>query len=151
MAYSLSEAGQQKYVNVVDITPASMNVNKIPLTETKPIDHIKATSIQEAFDLIEAKKEEDTWVYLDIQTDRVLTPTEIKDLRKLKKDIVIIRPILMGEERDNGISPATTLSIEEEFLEFYKSKREGTLPSPETLALFLKLSSIGDHTEHETD
>ena len=142
--YSLSEARQQKYVNILDITPDSLDITQIPLTNHKPIDHIKATSIEDAFARLEAKKDEDSWVYLDIATDRVLTPTEIKEIRKLKKDIVIIKPLLQATETENLTETPDELSISEEFLEFYKSKREGVSPSQETIELFLKLTQFTD-------
>lgn len=141
IAYSLSEADHNKSVNILDITPSEVSVSQIPIVPYKPIHRVKVNSIENAFELIEAKVNDHCWIYLDINTPRVLTTSEIKALRKLHKDIVVIRPHLMGTDDD----PATgetlpELSIEDEFHAFYKSKREGTSPSPETLALFLKLT-----------
>lgn len=138
--YSKSEIGYTKSVYIVDIAPKEeAKVTKKYLKNYKPIEIWKAKSIEEAINICKDKKDENAWVFLEIETDRILTMSEIKEIKTNKKDILEIRPIFKDiQEVNNQIYEER--SIEEEFLHFYR-ERKGVEVTKETLEVFNRMCS----------
>lgn len=113
----------------------------------KPIRIWKAASIEEAQRLCEQNAKEESWVYLEVETERYIREHEIKEMRSCKKDILEIRPVigeLQGAEEE--ISPES-LSFGEQFVEFYKATQK-LEPQKELVELLMK---ILEEDENETD
>lgn len=136
--YSKSEIGYSKSVYIVELFPnEEAVVSKRYLKNYKPIEIWKAQSIEEAILMCHEKKHDNAWVFLEIKTDRVLTPSEIKEIKTTKKDIIEISPIFDISQTEEEVLYEER-SIEEEFLDFYKQKR-GVNATNNTLEVFLKM------------
>lgn len=150
--YSKSEITRSKCVYMVDIVPnQEAIVEKIYLRNYKPIEVWKTENIESAIELCKNRKNDNCFVYLEIKTDRVLTPSEIRELRTTKPDIVEILPILtlIGEKEEK--TSYVEKSIIEEFKDFYTTTRK-LEPNEETTNLFLSLSQhLEDFEEMELD
>lgn len=137
--YSKSEIGYSKSVFFAEIHPnKTAVVEKIYLKNYKPIEVWKTESIEDALILCEEKKDDNCFVFLEVKSDRVFLQSEIKEIRKLKKDIVEIQTILYEKEQDKHYFENDEKSIPEQFEEFYKSIK-GVFPEKELTELFLDI------------
>lgn len=143
--YSKSELNYSKCVYLIDVDPGQeAQVQSVYLRNYKPIEVWKCLSIEEALERCSQECKKQAWVYLEIETDRVLRADEIKALRDLRRDIVEIRPILATEEREREeIKNLTDFNIMELFQEFYFQKR-GAQPSEEIVELFTQIIGEGE-------
>ena len=117
-----------------------LSQNVIYLNTFKPIEVWTCGNVQEAIEMCREHRDDNTWVYLEIHTDRIITQDEIKEMKRLKRDIIEIRPILGDSEReDEEIENIADFNIEDIFTRFYMEK-SGVTPDPELIELFLSLS-----------
>lgn len=146
LQYSKSEINYSKCVYKIDIEPGQEPlVQPIYLKNYKPIEVWKCCGIEDALNRCHENAEKDIWVYLEIETDRVLTRDEIKALRDIRRDIVEIRPMLTIEEsKDDEIENLSELNMIELFNSFYL-KDSGVQPSQELVEIFSKI--IGEEGE----
>lgn len=143
LAYSRDEAVYSKAVNVVDIKAGGpAKVEKIPLSCIKPIEVYKCGSIEEALKRCKEESGRDSYVYLDIKSDRTLTMEEIRLLKSLKDDIMDIRLILDGAE-SAALEEREALSLKDGFVDFYKKNRQAE-PDSELIELFLSVMGEED-------
>ncbi|MDR1541720.1 MAG: exonuclease SbcCD subunit D C-terminal domain-containing protein [Clostridiales bacterium] len=141
--YSKSETGYAKSVIIVDVHPGKEPAfEKVHLRNYKPVEVWKLGSIEEAIAECEARGAENSWVFLEVKTDRPLTPSEMKLMKSAKRDIVEINPIMDSVDADAGNS-SEEKTIAEEFADFYLSLR-GAAPSEELIELFLSISGEED-------
>jgi len=139
--YSKNEKNNANCVYVVDVKPGeAAKVDKLFLRNYKPIEVWKCTSIEDAIERCKEFSEKNMWVYLEITTDRVLLQEEIKEMKRLKRDIIEIRPDIAGLECaiDIEYESLTEKSMEEVFKGFYKKERT-IEPTEELTNLFLKI------------
>ncbi len=118
------------------------SITPIPLPVYKPIEVWHGKSPEEALELCRIHSHEDSWVYLEIETERgYITEEEIRQMRELKKDILEIHPISAGEpdwkNQDDG---GKEKSLEELFTDYYRQENKGAVPDPELIRLLLELS-----------
>jgi exonuclease SbcD len=136
--YSKSETGYAKCVYMVEAHVGKEPViDKIHLSNYKPVEVWPFKSIEEAIAACEKRAGENTWVFIEIETDRPLKPSEIRAMKTAKDDIVEIRPIYDKAEKVSREKEAEK-TIAEEFIGFY-TKQKGVGPGEETLKLFLAL------------
>lgn len=147
--YSKKEIHYSKSVYVVDINIGKeVEVKEIYLKNYKPIEVWKCKSIEDALIKCAEDGERDIWVYLEIETDRVLTQSEIKEMRKSRQDIVEIKPIFNETDREEDeAEDITSMSIEELFKDYY-IYRNGVNPTEELMNLFSKIVQ-GEGEENE--
>ena len=150
LQYSKSEIDYGKCLYKIEIEAGlAAEVTPIYLKNYKPIEVWKCEGIEEALKMCQDRAEENIWVYLEIETDRVLTRDEIKALRDIRKDIVEIRPLLVeeeeSEERVDNLSQMNMLDL---FKKFYLNERSAH-PSEEIIEMFLKITGEGEE-EYET-
>ncbi|WP_202710418.1 exonuclease SbcCD subunit D [Sporosalibacterium faouarense] len=141
LQYSKSERSYSKCVYLVDIEPGKdAEVEEILLKNRKPIEVWKCNSIEEAINKCEESQEREVWAYLEIKTDRVLTQSEIKEIKKLKPDVLAINPIFedIDNAGDNEVDEMKERNIMELFEEFYISERKAR-PTQEFMELFAKI------------
>ena len=137
--YSKNESNHSKYVYIVDVLCGEEPViNRIQLKKNKPIIVIRADSVENALDLCEKHKDESSYIYLEIYTDRVILQDEIKKMRTLKNDIVEILPIFAEDDEATEKSFEEEKTINEQFVDFY-FENKNTFPTEEILELFLEL------------
>ena len=72
----------------------------------------------------EERKDENSFVYLEIKTDRVISNEEIRIIKSNKKDIIEIRPILMSNDIFTVTENMLDKSDEDKFIEFFKEKNK---------------------------
>lgn len=145
--YNKNELSYQKQINYIEVKVGEeAEIQEISLPVYKKIEVWKASSIENAIDICKAHQEEESWVYLEIQTDRYIREDEIKLMRSLKTDILEIRPIIAHIEKENTKDIAEQ-SFREQFIEFYKSSRNNLEPEEKTLNLLLELVSQEDQDE----
>lgn len=141
IAYSKSEAGQQKQVNVVTLcAKKEAVVKRIALTEYKPIQIWKAQSIEQAISLCEQHQKEDSWVYMEIKTDRIIEQQEMKKMKTTKKDIIEILPVFPKKESTFLVEQKDGhWSIKDQFIAFFQQTTANAQPTEEVISLFLEL------------
>lgn len=140
LQYSKSERNYSKCVYLVDTKAGEEpKVKEILLKNRKPIEVWKCNAIEEAFDKCKENQEREVWAYLEIKTDRVLTQNEIKEIKKLKPDILAINPVFDEIERkefeEDNLKEKNILEL---FTEFYINENK-VEPTEEFMELFSKI------------
>lgn len=137
LQYSVSEIGYSKCVLLVDLEPGNEPViEEIKLRNRKPIEVWEVDGIENALKKCKENSGRPVWAYLRIKTDRTLLQTEIKEIKKIKPDILSIIPVISGEtEEDEEVAGFEEKDIIELFQEFYKKTKE-VEPDEEVLRMF---------------
>ena len=145
IAYSFSEAGQQKSVVVIDAKPGATAVwKKVPLTCGKPLVKWNATEgIEQVWRWVQEGKDAGAWIDLSVQVKTGLQLDEIHRLRNMHEGFIHIRPILpesseTGEARENV--DYSTLSVADLFMRFYE-ERLGIVPDNALVELFMEMAT----------
>ena len=138
--YSKRERNNKNCLYFIDLKPSSIALpEKVYLTDNKPIELWKCKSIEEAIDKCKADIEREIWVYLEISCDRIITQQEIKEMKEYRRDIIEIKPILVGtEEEEEVYDNLTEKNMEEVFSSFYLWKNE-VQPTQELIEMFLSI------------
>ncbi|RBP37426.1 exonuclease SbcCD subunit D [Garciella nitratireducens] len=143
--YSKSEIHYSKCVHLVEVEPSKeAKVTPMYLRNYKPIEVWRCSCIEDALRRCEKESEKEAWIYLEIETDRVLTADEIKSLKDFRRDIVEIRPLLTTEDfLEKERQDIKDLNIMELFFDFYRNKR-GVEPDQEMVELFAQIIGEGE-------
>ena len=140
LCYSFSEAGDQKYVAIIEAEPnKAVLLSKIPLTQGKPLVRKQFTSIEAATSWL--KENPDAWVELTLELKEYLRSEDRKRLYKTHEGIVFLIPKLL---LDIEHTPSTELSLQDInfenitplFVSYFKYKNGGIAPNQEILNLF---------------
>lgn len=146
LQYSKDEIIYAKGIQLIDVKPAQKPIiEKMLLKNYKPVECWRAKSIEESIALCEEKKEENCWVYLQIETDRVLEQWEIKKIRTTKADIVEIEPVFGLLEKNIEEKYFEEISPKDQFYSYYMKKRN-VAPTEELMDIFLKI--LNDEEEN---
>ncbi len=151
LQYSRSEVGYAKVVKIVDLEAgADALVRDVYLTNYKPIETWTCHSVQEAIDRCEENHDRPTWVYLEIHTDKVLDQEDIRAIKRAKKDLLGIQPILQSDGdpaliQDHKIDEMTMAEL---FTGFFK-KENGVAPTDQVANIFNML--VGEEGQDEAD
>ncbi len=145
LAYSFSEAGQQKSVVVIDVLPGKPAVCKeVPLLSGKPLVKWNATQgIEQVIQWVNEGRDADAWIDLAVYVQTGLQLEEIHRLRNIHAGIVHIRPILPEQAtlRDaQESSDFAALSMAEVFSRFFVEK-QGVKPDGALVDLFLEMAT----------
>lgn len=148
LQYSKSEIGYTKCCYIIDVEAGKEpEVNSIPFRNYKPIEVWKCDGIENAIKKCEENSNREVWVYLEIKTDRFISQEEIKEMKTLKKDILEIRPIIIGEDDyEDEFYNIKEKSMKELFKDFY-TKQRMTEPSDEVIDLFLSIVQEEDEED----
>lgn len=145
LAYSFSEASQEKSVTILEVHPGQPAVIKtVPLHSGRPLVRwVAPEGLRQVYSWIDEGRDRDAYIDLAVHVHSGLEFEEIHRLRALHEGIVQIRPILMhnGSEqmlKDEG--NRATRSLEEHFAQFY-FERNGVPPDDALVRLFLALAS----------
>ena len=93
LCYSFSEAGQQKYVAIIEAEPnREIKLEKIPLKNGKALVRKTFDSINKATNWLE--RNPDTWVELTIEMEQFLKKEEQNQLYNVHQGIVYLIPKL---------------------------------------------------------
>jgi exonuclease SbcD len=140
--YSKSEINYSKGAFLVDVKAGEeAQISDKKFRNYKPIEVWKCDSVQEALDKCENESEKNIWVYLEIKTSEIISTEDIKEMKRRRRDIVSIEPILEGVEREEDLVEALReKSMEEMFKEYFTKEKGGLAPTDELMELFLSIA-----------
>jgi len=142
LSYSFSEAGQTKYVSIIDIKPnQQVSFEKIALQNGKKL-------VRKTFDSIENTVEwlnenPNTLVELTLESETFLTADERKRLYQSHSGIVHLIPKIKNQETDESNLSEINLNqdIQALFKDYFKSKNGGQEANEELTNLFNEIAS----------
>lgn len=137
--YSKREVAYEKSLIIIEVTAKSdIDLKVVPLKTYKPIRICRANSAGEAIEFCEKYKDENSWVYIEIISDKTIPDSDIKLMKQWKKDIVEIIVKTQSERELEQEIPLEELSFEELFKEFYFSEKN-IMPSEELIELLKEI------------
>ena len=150
--YSKSEINYSKGAFLVNVEAGNdAEISQIMFRNYKPIEIWKCNSVEEALEKCEAEGERNIWVYLEIKTKEIISTEHIKEMKRLRRDIVSIQPILEGIEREEDLAESLReKSMEEMFKEYFIKEKAGLQPSKELMDLFLTIAYDEEDPKNET-
>lgn len=144
LPYSKSEISYSKCCYYFDAKAGqAIEPEKIDLKNYKPIEVWRCSSVQDALDKCEEHKERRIWVYLEIETDDFIPSEDIRQLKKIKKDIVEIKPIRSDVEKSVEEYDVREQPLNQMFSDFYAGER-GVTPTKELVELFMEIVEEGE-------
>lgn len=148
--YSKSEVGYEKFVLILNIDEKKEpTLEKVKLTDYKPIKVFKCENYEKALSLCEENRDLDSYVFIEIASDRPLTAEELRILREVKSDIVRIE--VNFDKNDTTIYEAEQEeNILEQFKQFYFEKRNVN-PTEQLLDTFLEILNDVEMEEETLD
>lgn len=142
--------GGKQCVFLVDVEPGGRSrITEVTLKSGKKIAHWKTAGIAQALELCQSQKDRGAWLFLEIELDEPLKPSETAALRAERgSDLIQIKPIFKLDRPGLETPDIEGMSFPELFKEFYKTrmKRE---PGKEVMALFTRLSCESEEEERE--
>lgn len=138
--YNQREISFANQILCVTLSPdGNRDIRKIPLPVYKPIEIWRCKSPEEAIARCQAHAEENSWVYLEIETDHYIHEEDIRAMKKLKADILSIRPVF-PDSHGSSLSPEKIEELPFEVLvqEYYKKKFQTDMEA-ETLELLMEI------------
>ncbi|MDD3926642.1 MAG: exonuclease subunit SbcD [bacterium] len=139
LAYSFSEAGQQKEVILVDAAPGRQpGISRIGLHSGKPLKRWQADNPDTAMAWCAEPDNAGCWVDLEITTSQPLSSEYLADLRRLHSGIISVRPRLIQADRENAVADRRELSIREQF-RLFAASTEGVEPPDELIDMFMEM------------
>ena len=138
--YNKKEISFAKKCFIVEIKAGeTCNIEEVELKVYKPIEIWKCDSIEQAIEKCDKHKDENSYVYLEISTDRFIREDEIKQMKLLKRDILEIIPKIQSDDSDEEqVQGINDRSFDEIFKEFYKKER-GVEADDEVVNLLLSI------------
>lgn len=136
LAYSFSEAGQQKYVSIIDVEPNKIaQLERIPLKSGKQLVCKRFDNIDLAVEWL--NQNQYTLVELTLESDDYLKSEDLKRLRKAHHEIVHIIPIVRNDNILNSNTKQINLNqdITALFSDYFKYAK-GQAPNEEIIELF---------------
>ena len=136
LSYSFSEAGQQKYVNIIEAEPGKdVQLERIPLKSGKQLVCKKFDDIDLAVQWLNDNQY--TLVELTIESDNFLKSEDLKRLRNAHHEIVHIIPIVCSDTVQHSSTKQVNLNqdITALFNDYFKSVK-GQAPNQEIIDLF---------------
>ncbi|WP_132745500.1 exonuclease SbcCD subunit D [Scopulibacillus darangshiensis] len=149
LAYSFSEANQPKSVTIIDVEPGEeAQVQEIYLSSGKPLVRWRAKNgIEDVYEWIEAGRDGNAWIDLEIKLTEALSVHDIQQLRKYHSGIIHIKPIYAEKEAIEESLRSSETPIDELFTKFYKQQTGGAEPGSDLIQLFLEL--INERADEE--
>lgn len=118
-------------------------IREIPLPVYKPIEIWRCDSPEEATRLCEAHSGESSWVYLEIQTDSYIHEEDIRAMKRLKADILSIRPVFSGEKEQESLSRRPEELPFDVLVKNYYRQKFQTEMSDETMEVLMDILKDG--------
>lgn len=142
LCYSFSEAGQTKYVSIIEATPNQpVSYEKIALQKGKALARKTFQSVENAVEWL--NENQNTLVELTLESETFLKAEERKLLYQSHKGIVYLIPKVKNQEIDENISSEINLSqdIQTLFQKYFKSKNNGQEANEDLIHLFNEIVS----------
>lgn len=143
LCYSFAEAGQTKYVSIVEAVPnKAVGYTKIPLTKGKILERKTFDNVSDAVDWL--TKNPDALVELTMESETFLTTAERKMIFQAHNGIVTLIPKVKYVENDNVMINKNNLDnkdIEALFVDYFKLKNNNQVPNKEIIDLFREIKN----------
>ncbi|MFY1045026.1 metallophosphoesterase family protein [Chryseobacterium sp. GP-SGM7] len=142
LCYSFSEAGQTKYVSVIDIKPnQKVSFDKIALQNGKKLVRKIFDSIENTIEWL--NENPNTLVELTLESETFLTADERKRLYQSHNGIVHLIPKIKNQEMsENNLSEINlNQDIQALFKDYFKSKNGGQEANEDLINLFNEIVS----------
>ncbi len=139
LAYSFSEAMQEKFVNIVTIKPGEEAITtKHPLKEGRKLIRKKCNGIDEAVEWLEANP--DVLVELCVRSEQYLTSDDRKRLAAAHDGIIQLIPDvqILGEEQEKQTDIDSSSDRNSLFIKYFRSMTQQE-PNKEILDLFTEI------------
>ena len=136
LAYSFAEAGQQKYVNIIEAKPnCIVRTERIALKSGKQVVRKRFDNIDLAVEWL--NENQYSLVELTIESDDFIKSEDMKRLRNAHSEIVHIIPIVSNDTILNSNTKQINLNqdITALFTDYFKYSK-GQLPNEEIIELF---------------
>lgn len=147
--YSKSEINYSKSVYLVDVLPGQKaDIEQLYLKNYKPIEVWDCESVEKAIEKCETEKDGNSWVFLNVHTQKPLTSEELNIIKTLRKDIISIEIITKEEEQESRNFNFEEKSMAELFGEYYFKLNNTEIPD-ELRDMFIQISE-GDLDETDT-
>lgn len=145
LAYSFSEANQNKYVILIEAEAGKLvGYKPIELLKGKKLRRKSFHSIDEAIEWLDEHQED--LIELTIISDNYLEASDKKRLMEAHSGIIQIIPqIKKSEVADTSSEVDLSLSMEKLFQEYFKSKNKGQDPSEGLMQVFREV--LGSEAE----
>lgn len=140
LAYSFSEADQQKEVVLVDLEKGRPTVvTPVKIASGRPLKRWAPRSLEEALKWCEDTRNANAWVDMELARDEPLTAGEISTLRAAHPGLINIRWVSTAQAIADGGRRVSELPLIERFKLFCRRNGGGAEPDQELLDLFLEL------------
>lgn len=145
LSYSFAEAGQKKYVVLVDVEPGQQaKINKVELTSGKKLLRFRAEGVEKAIEWLQ--QNQGCLVELTLATENFLTATERKQLNAVHDGIVVLIPevkstLNTATFNSKNIDPGK--NMETLFREYFTYSK-GQEPNKEITSLFTEILAEED-------
>lgn len=136
IAYSFSEAGQAKYVHIIDVEPgAEAKVDRVPLQSGRNLKRAVFENVDQA--VVWLRENAESYSEVTMRTTDFLKATENKRLRDASPLLVSIVPEPQNRSvvQTDNIQVDMNQSVKELFVQYFRSK-QGQEPNSEILELF---------------
>jgi exonuclease SbcD len=137
LRYSFSEAGQQKYVSIIDAEPGKpVQTERIPLESGKSLGRKTFHNADEAVGWL--SNNQDCLVELTLETDEFLKAEERKRLYQVHDGIIYLIPKVKNAGSSTNGNAEIDLSQDTKslFRDYFKSKNAGQEPNDDLMDLF---------------
>jgi exonuclease SbcD len=142
LAYSFSEANQDKYVILIDANPGKpVNISEILLKESKLLIRKRFEDIDEAVNWLNNHPE--VYVELTIVSDTYLSSEERKRLNEAHDGIVTLIPEIIHNksiDHESDLQIDLNKKMDELFIDFFHNKK-GQNPNERMMNLFKEILS----------
>jgi exonuclease SbcD len=142
LVYSFSEAGQQKYVSIVDIEPNEVpKIQSIKLESGRQLKRKSFDTVDEAVSWL--SENPNTLVELTLIIDEYLKSDERKRILQIHNGIIHLIPkikndkLLINKQKQIDLNQ----DMEQLFVDYFKSKNGGQIPNEEILVLFKEIQN----------
>lgn len=142
LCYSFSEAGQTKYVSIIEAEPKkAITFEKIALENGKPLVRKTFDSVEKTIEWFQENP--NTLVELTLESETFLKAEERKLIYQSHGGIVHLIPKVRNQDfNDNNLSEINlNQDIQALFKDYFKSKNAGQEPNEDLINLFNEIAS----------
>ena len=140
LCYSFSEAGQKKYVSIIDVQPNSQaTFERIRLKTGKPLERMQFIGLDDA--LLWLHLNPDALVEMTIETETFLKAEERKALYQAHQGIIHLIPKVRSVATEEVSSKEINLNqkMDDLFVDYFKTKHANQEPNDDLKALFQEI------------
>lgn len=140
LPYSFSEAGQQKYVVLVDLEPQKEPViQRVALTKGRELKRVTFDSVDLAVEWL--NNNPTALVELTIETDTFLKAEERKRIQQAHDGIIHLIPKIksIADGSENTYKAVEIKEVVPLFIDYFKSENGGIEPNDEIMSLFKEI------------